>query len=120
MQSSKRWMYFLGAILLGLLLVWFGAKFLLTPNDRFTPTQLLIFGLLATLGGICLLSLPNLKKAWQPGVIITAIGFYGCARAAGSISEPWLARLIGLAAWVAAAFLLYFAWPGRPGRSNHS
>jgi len=111
MQSSKRWLYFLGAVLVALLLAWFGTKFIRTPNDRFSPSQLLLFGLIVTLGGICLLSLPELKKSWLPGVVVTAIGFYGCARAAGSISESWLARIIGVAAWAVAVIILYVTWP---------
>lgn len=117
MQTTRQWIYFLGSILLALLLVWMGSRWLFTPTDRFSSTQLLIFGLVVTVGGICLLSLPDMRQNWLPGVIVTAIGFYGCARAAGTIREPWLARLAGLAAWAAAIIILFVARPRkrRPG-----
>lgn len=111
MQHTRQWIYFLGSILLALLLLWFGSRLLFTQSGRFGTTQLLIFGLVITVGGICLLSLPDIRKNWLPGVIVMAIGFYGCARAAGSISEPWLARLLGVAAWAAAVIVLVIAWP---------
>jgi predicted permease len=116
MQNTRQWTYFLGSILLALLLLWVGGRWLFTPSDRLSSTQLLIFGLVITVGGICLLSLPDIRKNWLPGIIVTAIGFYGCARAAGTISEPWLARLLGLSAWAAAVVILVIAWPRRRQR----
>lgn len=113
----KRLFYFSVAILVSILLVWFGAQFLSIDHATFSPTTLLVFGLIVTLGGIMLLTLPDLKRNILPGMVLVAIGFYGCARAAGTIQEPWLARVLGAAAWMAALILLYITWPTRSRRS---
>jgi hypothetical protein len=112
-EAIKRWCYFLGAILLSVLLVWFGAKLLFISGGTFSHTQLLVFGLLTIVGGICLLSLPSLKNNWLGGLLVTAVGFYGCARAAGTIQEPWLARVLGVVAWAGVIALLHATWPTR-------
>jgi len=112
---AKRWIYFAGAIMVSLALAWFGAVFLSISGEAFSRPVLLIFGLLAISAGICLLTLGNLKQDWPGGVLVTLVGFYGCARAAGTIAQPWLARVAGVVCWVAALVLLYM---GRPGRKQ--
>jgi hypothetical protein len=81
---------------------------------------LLIFGLLAISAGICLLTLGNLKQDWPGGVLVTLVGFYGCARAAGTIAQPWLARVAGAACWITVLVLLYMSWPGRKHSAGQS
>lgn len=112
-QAARQWIYLLGGLLLAACLVWFGAVFLSISATTFTHTQLLLFGLFVVIGGICLLTLPDIKRSWPAGLLLTAVGFYGCARAADVIREPWLARLVGVACWLAALGVIYLAWPGR-------
>lgn len=109
----KRLFYFSLAVLLALILFWFGSKFLFFTNDRLNDTQLFIAGILSVIGGIFMLTNPAFAKAWGISVLIIISGFYFFARSAGIIEMPWLARILGVAAWLAAAFMLYFAWPGR-------
>jgi len=107
------WIRFLGAVALALVLMWFGFMFLSASSNAFTHTQLLVFGLFTTTGGIILLTLPDIQRRWLPGVLVVLIGFYGCARAAGTITQPWLTRLLGAACLIGALLLVYFHFPGR-------
>jgi hypothetical protein len=113
----KRLFYFSVGVLVSIFLVWFGAQFLSIDHMTFSSTELLVFGLAVTLGGISLMTVPDLKHNVLPGLVLIVIGFYSCARAAGTIQEPWLARVLGAAAWMAAVILLYITWPRGPSRS---
>jgi hypothetical protein len=70
--------------------------------------------------GARLRGLPGAKKARQAGASTATIDLPGRTRAACTSPEPWLARMSSPAAWIATAFLSYFAWPGRSGRSTQS
>lgn len=112
-DTAKRWTYFLGAIFIDIALAWYGIQLLRTSQGTFSHTQLLIFGLITTTGGICLFTLPGIKRAWPVGVLLTAIGFYAFARAAGTITQPWLAHILGVGCWIGVFILLYATWPTR-------
>lgn len=109
----KKLFYFSLAILLGLVLFWFGSKFLFFPNDRLSDTQLFWSGLLVSMGGVLMLSSPDFRNVWKISLLIIVTGLYFFARAAGVIEMPWLARILGVASWLAALLMLYIAWPGR-------
>ncbi|HEX7632777.1 MAG TPA: hypothetical protein VF401_00460 [Candidatus Saccharimonadales bacterium] len=109
----KRLFYFSVGVLMALILLWFGSKFLFWPNDRLNDTELFVSGALLVLGGIGLFSVADLKKNWIPGGVLLLVGLYCFARAAGIIELPWLARVIGVGSWVAGFMLLYITWPTR-------
>lgn len=111
--KMKKLFYFSLAILLSIILIWFGSKFLFFTGDAVNSTQLFVFGVALVIGGILMLSLPELSKNWRAGALLVAAGFYFFARASGEIEMPWLARIIGIASWLAAALLLYITWPTR-------
>jgi hypothetical protein len=115
-MDEEKWrhrFYFAVAIVFSILLVWFGIKFLTSPTIVFSTPELLITGGVFIIVSIILASKPALWKYWRITVLFVLLGIYFCARAAGSITEPWLSRVMGAASIISAAILLYITWPGR-------
>lgn len=110
--GMKQLFYFSLAVLLALILFWFGSKFLFFTSDHISDTQYFIFGIFLTIGGVFMLSSPDFRSAWKISVLITLSGFYFFARAADIIEMPWLARILGVSSWLAALLALYITWPG--------
>ncbi len=112
-RIAARWIYFIGAVILAFTLAWFGWQLLHTTANSFSSSQLFLFGLITTTVGISLLTLTGQKQMWLPGVLVVLVGFYGWARAAEVVQEPWLEHALGIVTWLAAALLLWAAWPLR-------
>jgi hypothetical protein len=108
-ELMKRLFYFSVGMLFSLLLVVFGSRMLFYPADDINGLVLLLLGLGLVLGSVFIF-IPSYSD-WRLFVLIIGIGFYFCIRAAGGIDIPWLARLLGIASWIAAAILLYITWP---------
>jgi hypothetical protein len=107
--SLKQFLILVGAMIINIFLVWFGAKLLFTQN-LVTDTQLFWLGFASTIAGVFALS-SNFKMKGKLGAILVLLGVYYFARADGIIKGAWLARLLGLASILAAAILLYIALP---------
>lgn len=116
--QMKKLFYFSLAVLLAILLSWFGSRLLSISGDALGSTEQFILGVFLVLGSIGILSPPDDKKDWIAGLSLLGLGIYAFARASGTIEAPWLARIIGIAAWAAAAFLIYIAWPTRHGQAT--
>jgi drug/metabolite transporter (DMT)-like permease len=114
----KKLFYFSLAVLFSIVLVWIGSKFLFFNSDHLSSTWYFILGLLIILGGILFVSSPDFRNYWWIGAILILIGIYLFARASDAISQPWLARILGAASWLAAAILLYITWPIRKASSK--
>lgn len=109
----KKLFYFSVAVLVSLFLLWFGSHGLFASAYDLSEGQLILLGIILVLAGIFWLGPAELREFWWVSLILVLMGFYAFARAAGIIDAPWLARLVGILSWLAAAILLYITWPGR-------
>lgn len=109
--SPKQFISFVLACVLSVFLIIFGFKLFSLSDGSFTPTQFFIFGVILTLGGVAVTSSQSMKERWIVGFALMAAGFYLFGRAANAITMPWLAYLAGTFCFVAAAILIYIAWP---------
>ncbi len=109
----KHIFYFAVAINISILLVWFGSKLMLSASSSLNTPSLVISGGVFLIIALILASNPEFWKYWKWAVVFLLLGMYLIARAAGTISESWLSILIGAASWLAAAIIMYLAWPGR-------
>ncbi len=113
-NGMQKAFYFSVAVLVAILLFWLGGRLLfLTTTGSFDGVLYIVSGLLVLLGGICMLTALTMKWHWQIAGVLLLLGVYLLARATGSIAEPWLARVLGVASWLAACIVLYITWPGR-------
>ena len=111
--SMQKLFYFSVAVLSSIILGWMGSRLLFMDSAAASGLIFFVCGLLLLLGGILLLPKGGIKYHWQAGILVSLIGMYLLARWSGAIAEPWLARILGSASWLAALILLYITWPGR-------
>jgi hypothetical protein len=114
--SVKQFLILVGAMIINIFLVWYGAK-LLFAQDIVSDTQLFLLGCANTIGGVFALS-SSIKFHARIGTTLIIIAVYFFARSDGIIQRPWLVRLLGLASIFAAAILLYVALPPNNDRKN--
>jgi len=107
--------YFSVAVLMAIILIWFGSRMLFSPSIITGSGWWLLLGIGLILGGIFMVG-ANIA-AWEIVVGIIAVGFYVCLRAAGIIEFALLAKIIGIACFGEALAGLYYAWPGRRKKS---
>lgn len=110
---------FVVALVLAAFLVWFGAKFFFWPTDKLSANGLYLLGVLLAFAGVIVMGTVSLKNHLAIGAAILVCGFYTFARAAGLIEFPWLTRLIGASAWVAAFMAVFMAFPRQSRSTGH-
>jgi hypothetical protein len=113
MNNPKKIIMFFLSIILAIFLVWFGSKFLFLSRDAMNSTQLFLLGLFLATGGIMSIGSQVLGNSWAVSLLFIVSGFYCFGRAAGTIQDPWLARIIGLTCWFAAALVVSITWPSK-------
>lgn len=119
---AKRMFYVSVSVLASLALIAFGSVFLFMTSYRFSGAEYLIFGAVLLILSVFIVSSPDVKKYWWAALLLTVNAIYFLARATGGISQPWLARIIGVASWLAALLLIYVAWhlmTPRPTRTRN-
>jgi hypothetical protein len=110
--TMNKLFYFAVAVLVSLILLWFGDRILFLTTDL-SATQYVVAGLLVMLGGVLLLTARDVPYHWPASGVLLALSIYLLARASGTIQESWLAKILGVLCWVAAILLLYITWPTR-------
>jgi len=114
-ELMKRLFYFSVAVLLSIILVWFGSKLMFVSNYTISSTLYFVFGLLMFICVIYMVAAAGLVGWWM-SLTVLLTGLYCLARAFGVFANPWLAHVIGFCSWIAAALLIYLAWPTRQQR----
>lgn len=106
----KIWLLAIGGAIVALLLLIFGTRFLIRPNDA-TDGQLFLLGIISGFAGIFTLAAQMyIPKKYMIGSSLILLAVYFFARAYGVIEGAILMRIIGLASLLAASLMVYVTY----------
>lgn len=106
----KIWLLSIGGAVISLILLFFGLKFLVTPNDA-TDWQLLLLASLCVFFSVLLLSVKiYIPKKYKISALFVLLAFYFCARAVGAIEGAWLMRILGILSIGASGIIVYVTY----------
>jgi hypothetical protein len=106
----KIWLLAIGGAIVALLLLIFGTRFLIRPNDA-TDGQLFLLGIISGFAGIFTLAAQMyIPKKYMIGSSLILLAVYFFARATGVIEVDILMRIIGLASLLAASLMVYVTY----------
>ncbi len=106
----KIWLFSIGGAIVSLLLLLFGLKFLVKPNDA-PDWQLLLLAALCVFFAVSLIaSKIYIPKKYKLSVLLVLLAFYFCARATGTIEGAWLMRILGLLSVGASGVIIYVTY----------
>lgn len=106
----KIWLLAIGGAIVALVLLFFGIKFLIAPNDA-TDRQLFLLGIISGFAGIFTVAAQiYIPKKYMIGSSLILLAPYFFARAAGVIEGAILMRILGLASLLAAGLMIYVTY----------
>lgn len=106
----KIWLFSIGGAIVSILLLLFGLKFLVMPNDA-PDWQLLLLASVCIFFSVALMaSKIYIPKKYKISALLVVLAFYFCARATGAIEGAWLMRILGMLSLIASGVIMYITY----------
>lgn len=110
MSKLRRWSIFVGSLVLGLFLWWFGSRFLLFSSLEVTALQYGIVAAISLCFAVMLIDAKSKESVVVCG-LLAAIGLYAIVRAFGFMEVAWLARCMAALCWLWAVCVVAASLP---------
>lgn len=112
MERMRRWLLFVGSLVLALFLLWFGSRFLLFSALEITDLQHGMLAVACVLFAVWLFDVKS-RTSVIVCVLLMGVGAYEFAHAIGLIEYSWLAKVIAGLCWLASVFVVAACLPSK-------